>query len=98
MRSGLEVIRREGYEVFVIWVHHNISTQISQFDKIFLPRFRPTVRPGVRDHDGIDTEQCFGEADIEVGMEFTPVFGEVYRSPAAGDLGEVRGGVPGNVV
>ena len=31
-------------------------------------------------------------------MELAPVFGEVDRSPAAGDLGEVRGGVLGYVV
>ena len=31
-------------------------------------------------------------------MEFAPVFGKVYRSPAAGDLGEVRCGVLSNIV
>jgi len=31
-------------------------------------------------------------------MEFAPVFGEVDRSPAARDLGEVRGRVLGHVV
>ena len=31
-------------------------------------------------------------------MEFAPVFGEVDRSPAAGDLGEVRGSIFGYVV
>lgn len=31
-------------------------------------------------------------------MELAPVFGKVYRSPAAGDLGEVRGRVLGYAV
>ena len=98
MRSDLEVIRRERYKVVVVRVHHDVSAQISQLDEILLPRFRPPVRPRTRDHDRVDTEKGFGEADVEVGMEFAPVFGEVDRSPAAGDLGEVRSRVLGHVV
>ena len=98
MRSDLEVIRREGNEVVVIRVHHDVSAQISQLDKILLPRFRPPVRPRTRNHDRVDTKKGLGEADVEVGMEFAPVFGKVYRSPAAGDLGEVRGRVLGHVI
>lgn len=91
MRPDLEVIRREGHEIVVVRVHHDVSAQISQFDEVFLPRFRPTVRPRIRNYDRIDTKKGFGEAYIEVRMKLAPVFGEVDRSPAAGDLGEVRG-------
>ena len=98
MRSALEVVRREGHEVVVVRVHHGVSAQISQLDEILLPRFRPPVRPRTRNHDRVDTEKGFGEADVEVRMEFAPVFGKVDRSPAAGDLGEVRSRVLGHVV
>ena len=93
MRPELEMVRREGHEIVVVRVHHDVPTQISQFDEVFLPRSRPAVRPRIWDHDRVDTEKDFGEANIEVGVEFAPVFGEVDRSPAAGDLGEVRGRV-----
>ena len=98
MRPELEMVRREGHETVVVRVHHDVPTQISQFDEIFLPRSRPAVRPRIWDHDGVDTEKDLGEANVEVGVEFAPVFGEVDRSPAAGDLGEVRGRVLGYVV
>ena len=98
MRPELEMVRREGHEIVVVWVHHDVPTQISQFDEVFLPRSRPAVRPRIWDHDGVDTEQDLGETNIKVGMEFAPVFGEVDRSPAAGDLGEIRGCVLGYVV
>ena len=98
MRPELEMVRREGHEIVVVRVHHDVSTQIGQFNEVFLPRSRPAVRPRIWDHDGIDTEQDLGETKVKVGMEFAPVFGEVDRSPAAGDLGEVRGRVLGYVV
>lgn len=93
MRPGLEVVRREGHEVVVVRVHHDVSSQIGQFDEIFLPRFGPPVRPRIRNDDRVDTEQGFGKPNVEVGMELAPVFGKVERSPAAGDLGDVRGRV-----
>lgn len=98
MRPNLKVIRREGHEVVIVRVHHNVSAQISQLDEVLLPRSRPPVRPRIRNHDRVDTEKGFRKADVEVGMEFAPVFGEVDRSPAAGDLGEVWGRVLGYVV
>ena len=98
MRPDLEVIRREGNEVVVVRVHHNVSPQINQLDEVLLPRFRPAVRPRVRNHNRVDIEEGLGKANVEVGMEFAPVFGEVDRSPAAGDLGEVWGRVLDYVV
>jgi len=98
MRPDLEVIRREGHVVVVVRVHHDVSAQISQLDEVLLPRFRPPVRPRIRNHGCVDAEKGLREADVEVGMEFAPVFREVDRSPAAGDLGEVRGRVLGYVV
>ena len=98
MRPGLEVVRREGHEVVVIRVHHDVPSQISQLDKVLLPRFRPPVRPRIRNDDGIDPKQNLRKPNVQVGMEFPPVFREVDRSPAAGDLGEVRGRVLGYAV
>ena len=98
MRADLEVICGERHEVVVVRVHHDVSAQISQLDEVLLPRFGPPVRPRVRDHHRVDTGNDLGEANVEVGMELAPVFGEVYRSPAAGDLREVRSRVLGNVI
>ena len=92
------MIRREGHEVVVVRVHHNVSSQIGQLDEVLLPRFRPPVRPRVRNDDCVDTKKCLREADVEVGIEFAPVFGKVDRPPAAGDLGDVRSCVLGYAV
>jgi len=98
MRPDLEVVRGEGHEIVIVRVHHDVSAQINQFDEVFLPRFRPSIRPRVWNNDRVDTKKGLGEANVEVGMEFAPVFGEVDRSPAAGDLGEIWGRVLGHVV
>ena len=92
------MVCREGHKVVVVRVYHDVSAQISQFDEVLLPRFRPAVRPRVRNNDRVDIEKGLREADVEVGMEFAPVFGEVDRSPAARDLREVRSRVLGHVV
>ena len=98
MRADLEMVCGEGNEIVVVRVYHDVSTEISQFYEVLLPRFRPAVRPRVRNNDRVNIEKGLGEADVEVGMEFAPVLGEVDRSPAARDLREVRSRVLGHVV
>ena len=93
MRPSLEVIGRKRHEVVVVWVHHDVSAQVSQLDEVLLPRFRPPVRPRIWHHNCVDGENRLGEPEVEVGVELAPIFGEVNGSPAAGDLGEVQGGI-----
>ena len=92
MRPYLEMVRRQGHKVVVVWVNHDVAPQVDELDKVFLPRFGPLVGAHPRDDRATDGEGGLGEAKREVVVELAPGRGKVECTPATWNLREVGGG------
>lgn len=88
--ARLEVVCREGRKGGVVGVEHDVAAEVYELDEEALPRARPAIRAHGGDDGRGEGPACErGKTGGEVGVELTPVLGEVERAPAAGDLREV---------
>lgn len=92
VRSHLEMVRRQGHKVVIVWVEHDVAAKVDELDKVFLPRFGPFVGAHPSDDRAADGEGGLGETKGEVVVELAPGRGEVECAPAAWYLREVGGG------
>ena len=92
MCTWFEMIRTQRNKPLEIWIEHDVTTEVNQFDEEPFPRGKPEVGAnGGYYGSGEGDNGALAETIGEERMEFFPVFWEVECSPATGDLREERG-------